>query len=162
MQPGCKCNPVSLTCSPLQKSRGQTVKYLATWDYLGISASSICAVHCVMTPALVLALPFYGLLLPYDELVHRVLAAVIVPVAALAAIPGFQRHQQGSVPAWIGAGVALIVFAAFGGGDALGGWWEEALTVLGSAALVRGHLLNRTFCRACPVCVADDRAEQAG
>ena len=134
------------------------VKYSVTWDYLGAGVSAACVLHCLLVPAAVLTLPVLGVAALDTELVHRILAAVIVPVAVLAAVPGVRRHGRRAVFSWMAAGLALVLFAAFGGGDALGGWWEEGLTVAGGAMLVWGHWLNRTFCRVqgttCPDCVA--------
>lgn len=132
------------------------MKHSVTWDYLGAGVSAACVLHCLLVPAAVLTLPVAGVAALDTESVHRLLAAVIVPLALLAAVPGVRRHGRRDVFGWMSAGLVLVLFAAFGGGEFLGGWWEEGLTTAGGVVLVRGHWLNRTFCLSCPDCVADD------
>ena len=135
------------------------MKYNMTWDYLGAGVSAACVLHCLLVPAVVLTMPLFGALALDSEILHRLLAVLIVPVAVLAAVPGVRRHGRRGVFGWMVAGLMLVLFAAFGGGDALGGWWEEGLTVAGGVMLVRGHWLNRSFCLSCPDCTTASSSE---
>lgn len=105
-----------------------------------ISASLLCLVHCLALPLLLLALPAIAEAFVQSELFHVVVAALVVPAAALAFALGYRRHRA-LLPAMLGAvGVACIVVALV---PAL----EESLsadilTAAGSLFLIAGHLIN--------------------
>ena len=82
-------------------------------DWLGVTASVACAIHCAAMPFVVAFLPMLGLSFLADETFHRVMVFVCLALAAVAFIPGWKRHRR-LVPAGIAtAGLCLIATAAF-------------------------------------------------
>ena len=79
------------------------------WDRIGISASILCAIHCVLTPALVILIPFVGHFLSASW-VHITIAVVIFPVAVWALWSGYRRHRHPRI--LIAGGVGLALMAA--------------------------------------------------
>jgi uncharacterized membrane protein YfcA len=121
-------------------------------DRLGILASSICAVHCLLTPV-VLSLPaVWGHYLPSDEQFHRVIAVVVAGLGALAVVANYRRHRRRLVLFLIAAGLVCIFFGAYCGEELPSHSAEIGVTLLGSALMISAHRLNHTFCRDCPKC----------
>ncbi len=126
----------------VSKGNRQSTKVNDIWDRLGIAGSVLCVLHCVLTPFLIGYLSAVGMGFVGDEIVHKILAIVLLVVAVLAFAPGYKKHANKAVIAAGGAGVALIV----GGGLVLepfiGHGLEIGLTIAGSVLLVGAHGAN--------------------
>jgi hypothetical protein len=55
-----------------------------TWDAIGIGASLLCAVHCLLLPFMLAFAPALAHFLPGDEAVHRTLACSLAAVGLVA------------------------------------------------------------------------------
>jgi hypothetical protein len=107
-------------------------------DQLGIAASTACALHCALGPALVAtagALPLLG-----DERLELALALIACGIALFALTRGWLEHHS-AVPGAIGALGISALFAArlvhveLEQAELLG-------SIAGSALLVAAHALN--------------------
>src|SRR5438105_7207533 len=122
----------------------------AVWaDRVGIWASALCVVHCLLTPVLLSLSAVFVHFLPSEEWVHRSLALVIAFVGAIALVRGFRAHRRASVICLMVCGLACIFFAAFKGDLLPGHLAEVAVTFLGSLLMISAHRLNHTFCKDC-------------
>lgn len=121
-------------------------------DDVGVFASSLCVTHCVLTPVVLIALPFAGLAFLGNEAVDRSLALVAIAVAVIAFIPGYRMHGSMKLVALVSAGIACLLFAAFGADAIWGEAGDTVFTMLGGGIIVLSHCLNRSFCKACPTC----------
>lgn len=85
-----------------------------TWerrtDRIGVIFSIVCAIHCVATPFLLLALPAFGKAWSHPAS-HWGMALVVIPIAAMMMSKGYARHRR----KWImGIGSAGILFVLAG------------------------------------------------
>lgn len=115
------------------------------WDRIGLFLSGLCAIHCVATPLLVLALPVLGNFFE-QEWVHLILALLVVPVGVFAFWSGYKHHQQIKVFA-----LGLVGLLLVGGASLVPHEWVEVqghdmVTITGSVFLIAAHLLNRRAC----------------
>jgi hypothetical protein len=122
----------------LMKNNYQDVRMM--WDKIGVSLSGLCLIHCLVLPLVAAVMPWLGGVIE-DERIHLLFAAVTVPVALIAFIPGYLRHRRRSVLALGLVGAALLLLGSVGH-DVVGHDWEHTVTVLGGMSLVAGHLLN--------------------
>lgn len=109
-------------------------------DAIGIGLSSLCLIHCLFLPVLVLAVPSLVGSVLGSEWIHILLIGAALPVSIGAFWRGLRCHGCRR-PGVLGAlGFALLAVAVLP-------WLPEAgeipLTVLGVAALASGHLANR-------------------
>ncbi len=123
---------------------------LRTWgaDGAGIAASTVCLVHCLASPLLLVvgsALPFGGI---SDHMVHFVLLALVVPISGYALVTGHQHHGSWRALALGAVGVLGLAIAAIFLHDAVGHEVERWVTVASSAVLASGHWVNFRACRA--------------
>ena len=117
-------------------------------DNLGITISSVCAIHCVLLPAIFIIAP-YSFLASHEF--HEALIYFILPCAAIAFILGCRKHGDIKVAVMGTLGVMLLVssllFHDIFHADQHS---EELITVLitvaGSLMLILSHLRNRKLC----------------
>jgi len=124
-----------------------------SWDWLGIGASTLCVVHCLAAPLLVVALPILEV---YERQTHATFALAILGLGLLAFWPGFLRHRRVGIVATALLGFGLISLGVTAPEGLLTEPMEKAATVAGGATLVFAHLRNVFFCRYCPACREQD------
>ena len=115
------------------------------WDKVGIFLSSLCALHCLLTPFLVLLLPMVG---GYFEqpVIHLTLALIVLPVGFFAFWSGYRLHRE--LPIFT---LGLVGLTMIGGAAIVPHEWVEfkehdIVTILGSFLLLIAHYLNRRAC----------------
>lgn len=118
-------------------------------DRLGIWASALCVVHCLLTPVLLSLSAVVAHLLPGEESTHRILAVLVATFGAVALLRGFRVHGRRRVIAMMASGLCCIAGAAWLGDRLPSHAWEVCITLLGSALMIGAHRLNHTFCRRC-------------
>ena len=125
------------------------------WDKLGIALSIVCLVHCIAVPLLLATGTLFALAGDAHGAFHQWIFWAIVPVAVLAAVPGWRRHGRRGVLVGMAIGAGLISSGAFAE-DVLPQNAETLLTICGGVMLVASHFINLRLCRACPVCRRED------
>lgn len=108
-------------------------------DRLGLGASVICLVHCLALPFVLTGAAAWGA--HGHEAFHIAVAAVSIPLAIVAAWPGYREHRDRRVLALLLAG-ALVFGLGVVLHDALGELMALAMSVTGSVLLFAGHLRN--------------------
>jgi len=79
-------------------------------DHIGIWASVLCAIHCALTPVLLILLPTFGKAWSHPA-THWGMALVVIPIAVFMMRKGFQKHRK----KWLlGVGSLGIVFIITG------------------------------------------------
>lgn len=120
----------------------------ALMDRLAIGLSGVCAIHCLITPLILVALPVAAGTWLGGESFHLWLLVLILPLSTTALTLGCRRHKDRAVMLLGAAGMALLVLAVLFGSGWLGERGERVLTLTGSAALIAGHVRNFRQCRA--------------
>ena len=136
---------VKSCCDVDHGAHDEFVEQTNRWDKLGITLSSICAVHCLLTPVLLLAIPALGQFFEAPW-VHVTMAIFIVPIGIFAFYSGYLHHKQKGLTALGFAGLALVcagLLMPLSGIQFLG---HDIITMAGSACLIVAHILNRRAC----------------
>ncbi|MEM1296351.1 MAG: MerC domain-containing protein [Verrucomicrobiota bacterium] len=81
-------------------------------DRVGIVLSVLCAIHCAITPILLLLAPAFGGVWSHPAS-HWLVALIIIPIAAVSVYHGFSEHRRRWVPICGGFGILLILVGAF-------------------------------------------------
>jgi MerC mercury resistance protein len=121
-------------------------------DNLGIWASALCVVHCVMTPVLLSMSVVFVHLIPGEERTHRTLALGVAALGAIALVKGFRTHGRRRILGVMALGLAAIFAGAFYGSRLPSHGCEVAVTMMGSVLMISAHRMNHTFCKACGRC----------
>jgi uncharacterized membrane protein len=119
-------------------------------DYAGMTASTLCLLHCLSTPFLISLFPLLGLA-QQDDVVHRYMVVLVTLPVLLALIPGFIANRRWLVLVSGGFGLACFVTAVLFIGPYYGETAETVFAVIGGLHLFGAHLKNRSFCTSCTV-----------
>jgi len=119
------------------------------WDYVGVGASFLCVVHCLLTPVLITALPA---LAATEHQTHSVFAIIILLLGMLAFIPGYLKHRNKSVPVIGFIAISMITFASVLPEMKNAEMIETGLVMIGGITLIYSHLRNAYWCRFCNKC----------
>jgi hypothetical protein len=117
----------------------------AAWDKWGMFFSSLCALHCLITPLLVLSLPFLGEAFE-NPWVHIGMAIFVVPVGTYAFWSGFKHHKKIGLLVMGLVGVTLVGGASIAPHSWIDFFGHNVVTIFGSCLLVLAHFLNRRAC----------------
>lgn len=79
-------------------------------DRIGILASILCAIHCALTPVLLIMLPTFGKAWAHPS-THWGMALVVIPIAIFMMRKGYKKHGRKWV---VAAGIAGITFIIAG------------------------------------------------
>lgn len=112
-------------------------------DVLGVGASSLCAVHCLLMPLIVALLPMCGLRFLHEEAIHPFLAGFVVFFALTSIVPGYRKHRECATLMSMAVGLSLVLLATFVIEPALGEYWEMLVITAGNILLVIAHVRNQ-------------------
>lgn len=113
-------------------------------DGMAIAASSLCLVHCLALPVLLVLLPALAAFIALPESFHLWALIAAVPMSALAISVGFMRHRR-----WPPVVLAIGGLIFLGAGELFfhGGTREVWFAVLGLFQLGVAHALNLRLSR---------------
>jgi cytochrome c biogenesis factor len=116
-------------------------------DRVAISASTLCMLHCLVTPLLLVAVPVISSTFMADEQFHKILVVFVLPISLIALFLGCTRHRDRIVLFLGSLGLVFLVSIAFVGHELLGEFAEKVGTVISGMILVVGHIRNYYLCR---------------
>ena len=87
--------------------------YSLTANGLGIIASGICFVHCILTPFLLSLSAVWAHYLPTGEGTHRALAVLVAAIECFAIVNGYRKHRRLRVLFLTTGGLSFIVSGAY-------------------------------------------------
>ncbi len=117
-------------------------------DRIGITATSLCALHCILLPILLPILPLMGLSFLADHTWEHVFLLMTAALGTIALFSGFRRYHKRLYPFYLlYLGVAL--------------YWikhdfsqaAEIYFITGGASLIiAAHFINIKLCNSCKDC----------
>ena len=118
-------------------------------DRLGIAASAVCFVHCIVTPIVLSFASVWAHYIPSEEKFHRMLAVLVAAIGGFAILSGYARHKRRRVLLLMSTGLFFIFAGAWWGNKLPSHLAEVLITLMGSCLMISAHLINHTFCRHC-------------
>jgi cation transport ATPase len=122
-------------------------RFQSFFDTCAVGISAICAVHCIALPVLLIAFPVLGGTVLTDELFHSVLLWFILPTSVIAVLLARQHHPDRQVLMLVGAGMLILIGAAFWAHDHAPPFVDTAMSLVGGGLLALGHIRNFLLCR---------------
>ncbi|WP_394176553.1 MerC domain-containing protein [Thalassotalea litorea] len=117
-------------------------------DRLGITATSLCALHCILLPVLLPSLSLFGLGFIADhEAEHWFLFATLL-LGSFALFSGFKRYHKKIYPFYLLFLGGFIYWHKHSVDEAL----QPVMVIIGAALLVAAHLVNLKLCNSCRSC----------
>jgi hypothetical protein len=122
------------------------------FDRFAIMLSGICAIHCILLPIAVSAMPIFVASIDHDDhlhdfVFHQAILLFILPVSIIALYTGFRSHQQLTPIAIASIGLLFLVSVALFAERMIESGimqheGETILTVIGGVTHALGHILN--------------------
>ncbi len=128
------------------------VTFLPTVDKIAVSASIVCAFHCLCLPILVVISPAIGATIFGQESFHQLLVFLIIPISVMGLFMGCRKHKNRLVMLMGFGGLMTLGLAASLGHSILEETGETLLTLFGSFAIAGSHVRNFILCRRLATC----------
>jgi hypothetical protein len=125
----------------------EKVQIQKTLDRVAISASTLCMLHCLVTPLLFVTVPVISSTFMADEQFHKILVVFVLPISLIALFLGCTRHRDRIVIFLGSLGLFFLVSIAFVGHELLGELGERVGTIISGMILVVSHIRNYYLCR---------------
>ena len=123
------------------------IKTQLTTDKLAMSLSTICVLHCFLTPSfLILTSGIFAFTID-NEFVHGLILFLAVPISLLALLMGYKNHQTSAFFAIGCLGLLVLLVTFLLGEETLGVIFERLLTLSGSSLLIFAHYNNHQTCK---------------
>jgi hypothetical protein len=117
-------------------------------DKIGITATSLCALHCILLPIVLPALPLLGLSFLADHQWEHVFLMLTAMLGTIALFSGFARYHRRLYPFYLlYLGIALYWIKHDFSADA-----EPFFITIGAGLIVAAHWLNIKLCNSCKKC----------
>ena len=127
------------------------MRYRINWDWLGIGASVICAIHCALLPLLLTSLPLFGINIIHHLGFELGMIALALVIGSYSMYHGYKKHHHRLTP-WLlfllGGGFLVL--------KQLCPDYQLLLLVPAVALIIYAHLLNVRSCRSHNHAHADD------
>jgi uncharacterized membrane protein len=109
-------------------------------DHVAIALSSLCLIHCLLLPAIIVALP---LLAQFNEThFHVQMLIVVIPVSLFAFGIAYRRHRNKAIIVWGIVGIAIMFVGGTVAHANYGALADTALTMAGAIILATAHYFN--------------------
>lgn len=117
-------------------------------DRIGITATSLCALHCILLPILLPMLPLVGLSFLADHAWEHVFLLITAALGTVALFSGFRRYHKRLYPLYLlYIGVALY-WIKHDFSEAL----EPVFIIGGASLIIAAHFINIKLCNNCKQC----------
>jgi hypothetical protein len=118
-------------------------------DNIGMTASTLCAIHCALVPIFITVLPLIGLGFlanPWFEW-GMIILAFIIGVSSISS-SYFRTHRRLLPLLLLSIGFTIIIL----GHIFITGWLEGIVVPLGGFTIATAHFINYKYVGACKVC----------
>ena len=115
---------------------------------VGGTASLVCAIHCVLMPAIVPFLPLLGIAWLADERVEWGLLVATAVIATTAIARGYSHHRRRFPAIYVTSGLVLVLAGRLS--EHAGGILAPAFMAVGGATVAFGHWRNHRASCQCP------------
>jgi len=122
--------------------------YKINLDRLGITASTLCAIHCAALPFVITVLPMWGMGFLANEAVEIIMIALSLVLGVWSLSSGYRKQHQRIAPILVlMLGFGCIAFGHFSGVEL----FDPILIPLGGFTIAAAHYFNLRLLKTCPI-----------
>ena len=124
-------------------------------DRAAICFSSLCILHCLLLPVLLVAYPIGIVVTLSDEIFHQIMVSVALPLSLVSLYVGYGHHKRNQLIVLGGIGIVMLVLPLTTSHESISESGETWLTVAGAVILCLAHVVNFRLCtvdKACEKC----------
>lgn len=120
----------------------------ARLDKLGIVLSSVCLLHCLLTPLVFTLLPIISLNALWEDLLfHQLMLWLVIPTSTVALLIGCRKHHDLKILGSGFLGMTMLLLIALVGHELMSPWQEKLATSIAGITLALSHYLNFRACQ---------------
>lgn len=124
-------------------------------DKIGIAATSLCALHCILLPIILPALPLLGLSFLADHSWEHFFLIATAVLGTVALFSGFRRYHRRLYPFYLLYLGVSIYWIKHDFSQA----YEMYFIVVGAGFIMGAHFLNIKLCNSCKQCKVEEETE---
>jgi phosphoglycerol transferase MdoB-like AlkP superfamily enzyme len=117
-------------------------------DRIGITAASICALHCILLPVLLPALPLLGLSFLSDHRWEHIFLIITAIIGSAALLSGFKRYHRRLYPFYLLILGIVIYWQKHDFSEKV----QPFIIVVGTLLIAGAHFINIKLCNSCKSC----------
>jgi hypothetical protein len=121
-------------------------------DRIGITATSLCALHCILLPVILPALPLLGIGFLADHMWEHVFLVVTAVLGSIAMFSGFKRYHKKLYPFYLLMLGVVIYWQKHDFSEEL----QPVFIMIGATLIVAAHIINIKLCNSCKQCSEHD------
>lgn len=121
-------------------------------DRIGITATSLCALHCILLPVILPALPLLGVSFLADHVWEHIFLIITAILGSIAMFSGFKRYHRKLYPFYLLLLGIVIYWQKHDFSEEV----QPYIIVLGACLIVSAHLLNIKLCNSCKPCKTEE------
>jgi hypothetical protein len=120
-------------------------------DRIGITATSLCALHCILLPILLPALPLLGLSFLADHTWEHVFLIITAILGTTALFSGFKKYHRKIYPFYLLFIGVFIYWVKHDFSEDI----QPYFIIVGAGLIVAAHIINLKLCNSCRQCTAE-------
>ncbi len=120
-------------------------------DRLGITATSLCALHCILLPVILPVLPLLGLSFLADHAWEHVFLIITGILGSIAMLSGFKKYHRRLYPLYLLLIGLTVYWMKHDFSEAV----QPFMIAIGASCIVAAHLINIKLCNSCRKCIDD-------
>ena len=117
-------------------------------DRLGILTSGLCALHCLLLPALLPVIPFISATIFAEAWFEKTILSLSMIFGFWALLIGFYRYHRQLYPLYSLLMGGLIYWNK----DMFGEAYEPITIAVGATLIAAAHVANMKLCKSCNTC----------
>ena len=121
-------------------------------DRAAICFSSLCILHCLLVPVLLVAYPIGILTTLSDEIFHQIMVSMALPLSLVSLYVGYGHHKRNQLIVFGGIGLVILTLPFVVPHELISESGETWLTVSGALILCMAHVVNFRLCTAHQAC----------
>lgn len=117
-------------------------------DRIGITATSLCALHCILLPVILPALPLLGIGFLADHMWEHIFLVVTAILGSIAMFSGFKRYHKKLYPFYLLMLGVVVYWQKHDFSEAV----QPFFIMIGATLIVAAHIINIKLCNSCKQC----------
>lgn len=117
-------------------------------DRMSITATSLCAVHCIFLPVLLPVLPLLGLSVVAEDTFEHIVLLITLVMGFIALFAGFHKYHRKLYPFYSLALGGIVYASKHEVSESV----QPYFIVVGASLIIFAHILNIRLCRSCKSC----------
>lgn len=126
-------------------------------DRIGIAATSLCALHCILLPVLLPALPLLGLSFLADHSWEHFFLILTAILGTVALFSGFRRYHKRLYPFYLLYLGVTVYWIKHDFPEA----YAPYFIIVGGSLIITAHFLNIKLCNSCKQCNDEEVKEDS-